>query len=119
MSNNVVKTEFGYEITWSKTDNYTSKIIVFESPKKTSMHYRDLTDRSWFVNSGNFRFRWIDTKDGKIYQQDCAEGSTFHAPKKMPISYECVASNGSLSETSTTTVEDDIRVIIPAENIGN
>ena len=30
MSNNVNRTEYGYEITWAETEQYTSKIMVFE-----------------------------------------------------------------------------------------
>lgn len=118
MSNNVVKTEYGYEVTWAETDNYVSKLLVFEQAFKTSIHYYKHKDRSWFINNGNFRIRWIDVKDGKLYQQDVTEGATFHSPATMPVSLECLGSGGSISETGNNPKNNEQCILIPSNNIG-
>jgi hypothetical protein len=119
MSNNVVKTEYGYEIIWTETDDYAGKLLVFETSFTTPINFFKNKNRSWFINNGNFRVRWIDTTDGKLYQQDCAEGSTFFAPALMPVSLQSLGSSGSISEVSNNPQDEAMYTLIPADNIGH
>lgn len=120
MSDNVIKTEFGYEITWTDTDQYCGKILVFErAGNKTHMHMHRNSTKSWFINSGTFRIRWIDTKDGKLYEHDVKEGSVFHVPPAMPCSLESNITQGSVTEVSNKNYRvDDYFILIPSHNIG-
>ena len=119
MSNNAKKTDFGFEVTWAATSNYCGKILVFERPCKTSLNFNKEKQKTWFVNSGNFRVRWVDTKDGKLYEKDIAEGSVFHVEPLMPVSLEALSSGASLTEIGTPDVKDDTFCVIPATNIGD
>ena len=118
MSNNVVKTEYGYEVIWAESADYQAKFVVFEKSGKTPIYMHKNKNKSWFINNGNFRIRWIDTKDGKLYQQDSSEGATFNVPATMPVSLECLGSNGSITEVGNNNDADDYFVIIPSDNIG-
>ena len=58
---------WGYELIWATNEKYCGKIMVFEKVgAKFSMHFHREKDESWFVNSGRFLLRWIDTKTAKL-----------------------------------------------------
>jgi uncharacterized RmlC-like cupin family protein len=109
MKENVVKTEYGYEVTWASTDSYTGKILVFERAGVTlPLHFHKNKNKSWFVNAGKFRVQWVDTLDGKCYSKELPEGSTFHVPALMPVSLESLAPNGAVAEASDQHADSDV-----------
>jgi hypothetical protein len=112
MKDNVIKTEYGYEIVWTKTNEYCGKILAFESANsKLPLHFHKNRDKSWFVNAGKFKVQWVDTADGKIYAQDLNEGSTFHVSALTPVTLTCLADNSSLSEiTNNNDINDYYRL---------
>jgi len=112
----VSQTDFGYELDWAKFENYGAKIIVFDKKAKTPFWFNIKTEKSWFVNSGNFIFRWIDTDDGQVYQQEASEGAVFTVKSHVPCSIECLSPNGSLSETNNGFYENDKFIVIKKEN---
>jgi uncharacterized RmlC-like cupin family protein len=106
---NVIQTEYGYDIIWADTEYYCSKILVFEKAnQKTSLHFHKTKNKSWFVNAGKFSVTWIDTVDGKSYAKELPEGSTFHVPALMPVLLESLANNSAMAETANNNVLDDI-----------
>src|SRR6056297_954847 len=108
MNNNVIKTDYGYEIVWADTEWYCSKILVFEKAnQKTSLHFHKKQDKSWFVNAGKFRVQWVDTTDGKSYATELPEGGTFHVPALMPVTLESLVDNSAMAETSNSNDTDD------------
>ena len=59
----VVQKGWGYELIWSTNELYCGKIMVFEKAgNKFSMHFHKEKDESWFVNSGRFLLKYINTK---------------------------------------------------------
>ena len=115
-NDNIKKTEFGYEIAWAKNESYGGKIIVFDKPGKTNFVFSQNTERSWFVNSGKFVFRWIDTQTGHVYQQEAEDGFVFSAKTLVPCAIECLTPNGSLSEVNNGGKDNDIFVVLTKEN---
>jgi len=109
----VVKKGWGYELIWATTDKYCGKIMVFErAGSKFSMHFHREKDETWFINSGKFLVRWIDTKDAKLYSKELNEGETWHNPPLQPHQLEALTDNASVSEVSTSdSVEDNYRII--------
>jgi mannose-6-phosphate isomerase len=109
----VVKKSWGYELIWATTDKYCGKIMVFEkNSAKFSMHFHREKDETWFVNSGKFIVRWIDTATATLYEKELNEGDTWHNPPLQPHQLECLADNSSISEVSTAdSVEDNYRII--------
>ena len=72
-----VEKGWGYELIWATTDKYCGKLMVFEKAgKKFSMHFHKEKDESWFVNSGRFEVKWIDTKDAVLYSKELNPGDT-------------------------------------------
>ena len=117
MNNNVNKTKYGYEISWADTENYAAKIIVFDNPIKTDLAFSKEKQRTWFVNNGIFKIRWIDTSSGKLYEKEVKEGAVFHVEPLMPVSLEAVLPGSSVSEVSSAG-DNNLHCVIPAANIG-
>jgi uncharacterized RmlC-like cupin family protein len=108
MKDNIQRTDYGYEIIWADTDTYCGKILVFESKGgKLPLHFHKTKNKSWFVNSGTFNVRWINTVEGKVYEQELPEGSTFTIPSLMPVMLESLSDNGAIAEASDKSQIDD------------
>lgn len=108
----VVKKGWGYELIWASNDNYCGKILVFEKAgNKMSLHFHKDKDETWFINSGKFKLRYIDTADSTIYEKELNEGDTWHNPPLQPHQLEALVDNSSLTEVSTEdSVEDNYRI---------
>lgn len=109
----VVKKGWGYELIWATNEKYCGKIMVFEKAgAKFSMHFHREKDETWFVNSGKFIVRWIDTKDATLYTKELKEGDVWHNPPLQPHQLEALEDNSSVTEVSTPdSVEDNYRII--------
>lgn len=119
MSDNVKQTEWGQEIIWATQEDYTGKILVFaKKGAKTSLHFHKEKDKTYFVNLGSFKLRWVDVKDGQLYEQTLEEGSTWHCPPLQPCSLEALQDQSSVSEVNNSSNEEDVYHLIPAKNIG-
>lgn len=116
---NIKETSYGYDIAWANTENYCGKILVFNRPVKTDLAFEKTREKTWFINSGDFRIRWIDTNTGKLFEKHVKEGNVFHVAPLMPVSIESLTSDGSIAEVSTPQIENDKYCVIPAENIGD
>ena len=105
---NVKKVEYGYEVVWANTEEYTAKILVFEKENaSTELHFHKNKNKNWFVNAGNFKVTWVDTKDGKSYAKELPEGSTFYVPALMPVVLESLQANSAMAEVSSSEKEED------------
>jgi len=111
--NGHVKKGWGYELIWATNEKYCGKIMVFEKVgAKFSMHFHNEKDETWFVNSGRFKVRWIDTKDATIFEKELKEGDTWHNPPLQPHQLEALDPMSSVTEVSTPdSVEDNFRLI--------
>jgi quercetin dioxygenase-like cupin family protein len=109
----IVKKGWGYELIWATNDKYCGKIMVFEKAgNKFSMHFHREKDETWFVNSGKFKLRWIDTDTATLYEQELSEGETWHNPPLQPHQLVALTDNASISEVSTAdSIEDNYRII--------
>jgi quercetin dioxygenase-like cupin family protein len=116
----VVKKGWGYELIWATNDKYCGKIMVFErAGNKFSMHFHREKEETWFVNSGKFKLRWIDTNTAMLYEQELSEGDTWHNPPLQPHQLEALTDNASISEVSTADCVEDNYRIIPGDSQSN
>lgn len=108
----VVKKGWGYELIWATNDKYCGKIMVFEKAgNKFSMHFHREKDETWFVNSGKFKLRYIDTATATVYEKELVEGETWHNPPLMPHQLEALVDGSSITEVSTPdSVQDNYRI---------
>ena len=111
------KTEWGYELVWASAENYGAKMLVFTHPGKTPFAFTKKQERTWFINSGNIKLRWIDTNKGQLYEAILNEGQTYHVPPHQPVSIEALSGETSVTEVNNGTFEDDKCVILKPEGI--
>ena len=107
-----VQKGWGYELIWATTNDYCGKIMFFnKNGNKTSMHFHKEKDETWFVNSGKFKVRYIDTKDSMLYEKELNEGDVWHNPPLMPHQLVAMADESSITEVSIAdSVEDNFRI---------
>lgn len=108
----LVQKGWGYEIIWATNDQYCGKIMVFEKVgSKFSMHFHKDKDESWFINSGKFLLRWIDTTTCQLNERILNEGDTWRNPPLQPHQLEAMVAGSMIFEVSTAdSVEDNYRI---------
>lgn len=112
-SNNVKKTNYGSEITWADNETYHAKILLFQKKgNKTPFTMHQHTDKTWFVNSGNFRVRYVNTANGEIFEAELPEGHVWAVNKMTPASLTCISDNGSITEVGNGVSQDDTLIVI-------
>ena len=105
-----VEKGWGHELIWVTNDKYCGKMMNFNKGAKFSMHFHAEKDEAWYVLSGEFLVRWIDTKTADIHEKILKTGDTWHNPPLMPHQVICY-SEGTILEVSTPdSVEDNYRV---------
>ena len=106
------KTNFGYEIVWASTIDYEARFLVFEkSGANTDIFLDRETDKTWFVNAGKFKIRWINTDDGKILEQEFSEGTVFHVEAMKPTQIISLQDNSSITEVSNVRNNDRFTIM--------
>ena len=83
LEGNVTK-GWGSEEIWVTNDRYCSKFMHFEENKKFSMHFHAVKEETWYVISGKFLVKWIDTKDASSHMRYLMPGDTWHNPPLQP-----------------------------------
>ena len=101
---------WGYELHIENNNDYCGKLLVFNKGAKFSMHYHVEKYETWYVQSGELKFRWIDPKSADIIEQ-------LLGPQDIVTIYQGIAhqleavEDSIIFETSTTDkVEDSFRV---------
>lgn len=115
-----VKKGWGYELIWATNDKYCGKIMVFENKgAKFSMHFHREKEETWFVNSGKFLLRWIDTSTATLHTKELTQGDTWHNPPLQPHQLEALEPMSEIFEVSSAdSVEDNYR-IAPGDSQNN
>lgn len=107
----VVEKAWGSETIWVTNDKYCSKFLTFKTGGEFSFHFHSEKDETWYVQSGRFVVRSIDTKDARIYECELYEGDTWHNPPLVPHQLICLEA-GTIIEVSTPdSVEDNYRIL--------
>lgn len=105
-----VEKGWGHELIWATNDKYCGKLLKFNKNAKFSMHFHAEKDETWYVLSGKFTVKWIDTKNADVNYQDLKEGDVWRNTPMLPHQIICVE-EGTIIEVSTPdSVEDNYRV---------
>lgn len=101
---------WGSEEIWATNDKYCGKLMHFNKDAKFSMHFHAEKDETWYVLSGQFTVRYIDTADASVHEAELNAGDTWHNKPLLPHQLICVSA-GTIIEVSTPdSVEDNYRV---------
>jgi mannose-6-phosphate isomerase-like protein (cupin superfamily) len=108
--NGKVEKGWGSELIWATNNKYCGKMLNFNTGARFSMHFHAEKDETWFVLSGEFVVKCIDTKDASVYENKLGPGDVWHNPPLLPHQLICIES-GTIVEVSTPdSVEDNYRV---------
>jgi mannose-6-phosphate isomerase-like protein (cupin superfamily) len=109
---------WGYEYVIVNNDKYCGKILHFEVGKKFSMHFHIIKKETWFVHSGKFRFRWIETSNADIQEEILEPGHVITNEIGQPHQIECLET-GDIFEISTQHFDDDSYRVLKGDNQKN
>lgn len=105
-----VEKGWGSELIWATNDHYCGKLMNFNQGAKFSMHFHSQKDETWYVLSGKFTVKVIDTSNANTMEQELNVGDTWRNPPLLPHQLICLEA-GTIIEVSTPdSVEDNYRV---------
>ena len=97
---------WGEELIITNNELYCGKILKFRKGCKFSMHYHLIKDETWYVSSGKFIYRWINTQDGTVHERIIKVGDTVRQRPGEPHQLECLE-KGEVFEVSTQHFDSD------------
>lgn len=106
----IVQKGWGYENIWATGDRYCGKILNFDQGGQFSMHFHAEKDETWYVLSGRFLVKWIDTKTAKQYDRYLTPGDVWHNPPLLPHQLYCIEAGAIVEVSTPDSVEDNYRI---------
>ena len=97
---------WGEEIIIENNEMYCGKLLKFKKGCKFSMHYHLIKDETWYVNEGEFIYRWIDTENADIHEEKLKKGDVVRQRPGQPHQLESITS-GVIFEVSTQHFDKD------------
>ena len=97
---------WGKEIIIENNEKYCGKILQFKKGCKFSMHYHLIKDETWYVNFGEFLYRWIDTETAEVHERHLVEGDVVRQLPGQPHQLEALF-EGEIFEVSTQHFDED------------
>ena len=102
----IVAKGWGHEIIFVNNDKYCGKILHFNQNAMFSMHYHLLKHETWYVQSGMFIFKYIDTLTADIHELELNVGDVIANNIGQPHQLIC-KEEGEIVEVSTTHYDKD------------
>ena len=110
----IVPKGWGEELIIENNDKYCGKVLVFKSGCKFSMHYHMIKDETWYVEYGEFVYRWLDTETAKLNEIILHEGDVVRQRPGQPHQLEAITA-GRIFEVSTHHEDTDSYRIIKGD----
>ena len=110
----IVPKGWGEELIIENNDMYCGKVLIFKSGCKFSMHYHMIKDETWYVEYGEFVYRWLDTETAELHQNMLREGDVVRQRPGQPHQLEALT-DGRIFEVSTHHEDSDSYRIIPGD----
>ena len=111
----VVEKGWGSEIIWCTNDKYCGKMMNFNTGAKFSMHFHAEKDETWYILSGTFIVKIINTSDAVQSEIVLRQGDTWHNPPLFPHQLICIEAGTVIEVSTPDSVEDNYRVM-PGDN---
>jgi mannose-6-phosphate isomerase-like protein (cupin superfamily) len=97
---------WGHEIIFENNELYCGKLLVFKKGAKFSMHYHMIKDETWYIQEGEFIYRWINTETAEVIQEVLTVGDSVRQRPGQPHQLEALT-DGTIYEVSTTHYDSD------------
>ena len=97
---------WGEELIIENNEMYCGKLLIFKKGCKFSMHYHLIKDETWYVNEGEFIYRWIDTETAETKIVALNKGDVVRQRVGQP--HQLIAlTDGTVFEVSTQHFDED------------
>ena len=97
---------WGEELIIENNEMYCGKLLIFKKGCTFSMHYHLIKDETWYVNEGEFIYRWIDTETAETIEQKLKVGDIVRQRVGQP--HQLIAlTDGVVFEVSTQHFDED------------
>ena len=97
---------WGEEVIITNNEKYCGKILKFNKGFKFSMHYHMIKDETWYVNTGSFIYRWINTETAETFEKTLVVGDVVRQYPGSPHQLEALE-DGEVFEVSTQHFDSD------------
>ena len=97
---------WGHELIIENNTKYCGKVLHFHTGGKFSMHYHLLKQETWYVASGIFLFKYIDTTNATIHERILTVGDVVTNYIGQPHQIIC-QETGDIFEVSTQHFNSD------------
>lgn len=101
-----VEKGWGHELVIANSEKYCGKVMHFHQGARFSMHYHIRKTETWYVASGQFEFRWIDTESADMKTQILNVGDIVTNEIGQPHQLICLR-EGDVFEVSTQHFDSD------------
>lgn len=102
---------WGYEDIWVTNDKYCSKFMHFNKGAKFSMHFHREKEETWYIMSGEFKVRWVDTSNASYNTTILTAGNVWHNKPLLPHQVVCYKEGTILEVSTPDSVEDNYRIL--------
>ena len=97
---------WGEELIIENNEMYCGKLLIFKKGCRFSMHYHLIKEESWYVDKGEFIYRWIDTETAETIEQKLKPGDVVRQRVGQP--HQLIAlTDGTVFEVSTQHFDED------------
>ena len=97
---------WGEELIIENNEMYCGKLLIFKKGCRFSMHYHLIKDETWYVDKGEFIYRWIDTETAETIEQKLKPGDVVRQRVGQP--HKLIAlTDGTVFEVSTQHFDED------------
>ena len=110
-----VEKAWGHEIIFENNEKYCGKLLVFKAGRKFSMHYHMIKDETWYVQEGEFIYRWIDTETAQVHHKCLFPGDAVRVPPGHPHQLEAMT-DATIFEVSTEHFDEDSYRVMPGDS---
>tara|TARA_R110002012_G_scaffold178825_4_gene344065 strand:- start:23 stop:433 length:411 start_codon:yes stop_codon:yes gene_type:complete len=107
------KKAWGHELWIINNEKYCGKLLVFKANKQFSMHYHMLKDEAWYINKGEFEYKYIDTETSVLNSKIVREGDCIHLIPGQPHQMLALQEGSCIFEVSTQHFDSDSYRILP------
>lgn len=100
--------EWGIELLWASTENYSGKILVFPKAGATlplSLHKEK--SKTWFINGGKFKITYVDSTTKEVKEAILESGQTCNFAPASAHAVEALEDNSMILEVGTADNDND------------
>ena len=107
---------WGEELIIENNEMYCGKLLIFKKGCRFSMHYHLIKDETWYVNKGEFIYRWIDTETAETIEQKLKVGDVVRQRVGQP--HQLIAlTDGEVFEVSTQHFDEDSYRVVKGDTL--